>query len=820
MLDNFFRDLRHAFRMFARNPASTTIIVVTLALAIAANTAVFSVISAIFLRPLPGIADPGRLVSLYRIQNAQTFDDMGYPDYRDYRDRNQTLRGLAAHSPLPLSFTHESPERLIGDLVTGNYFDVLGVRPAAGRLLVEDDDSAVVISHGLWQRKFGGSQGVIGAKIEVNGYPFTIAGVAANGFRGTMLSLPLDVWAPLRAQPRLNPRLSSEIMENRASGWLMLFGRLKPSLSVEQVGSEIKTIAAQLAQAYPVTNDKRSVRVAAGVGTYPDDRAEVTSLLVLLSGAVALLLLIACANVAGMLLLRSIGRTREIAIRLATGATPGRLLVQLLTEGCTLAVMAGGLGILLAAWATQAIVASSRGGATSLVRHAGAGIDTTVFAFALAASIATGILVSLAPALQSLKVDLTDSLKSGSAGSGFGRARLRSVLVSGQVALSLVLLASAGLLLGGLYRIVTANPGFDASNIAMAAVDLNLEQYSEDRGRAFYRELLGRLKATPGVVSASVAFSVPPTEWPGAVSIFHPGQEPSTTELQGREFEIGLRVNINHISPDYFRTLGIPLLQGRDFADRDRPNAPGVVVVSQSLAQKMWPGENPIGKRVAYPMWQGPRRPPFEVIGVARDVKHLALTREAPLLMYVPVFQEYDGRARIVVRTMSDSAAGIAMIQRAVAATDKNIAVYASETGSQHSADSLWQQRMAASWIAAFGSMALLLAAIGLHAVVAQSVAQRTREVGIRIALGASPRSVAALVVKQGMLLALAGVAMGVPAALAFNRLVESRAAAIGGSDPWILVAIAVLLMSVMLASCWIPARRAARIDPMQALRS
>lgn len=820
MLDNLFCDLRYAFRMFARNPASTSIMVVTLALAIAANTAVFSVISAIFLRPLPGIADPDSLVSLYRMQNGQTFDNLGYPDYRDFRDRNQTLLGLAAHSPLPLSFTHESPERLIGDLVTGNYFDVLGVRPAAGRLLIQHDDTAVVISHGLWQRKFGGSHSAIGAKIELNGYPFTIAGVAANGFRGTLLALPIDVWAPLRAQPRLNPRLSRTIMENRASGWLMLFGRLKPLQTVEQAASEIKTISAQLAQAYPVTNDKRSVRVAAGVGTYPDDRAEVSSLLVLLSGAVALLLLIACANVAGMLLLRSIGSTREIAIRLATGATPRRLLVQLLTEGCTLALMAGGFGVLLAAWATQAIAASSQGAATSLVRNAGAGIDITVLAFALAASIATGILVSLANATQSCRVDLTDSLKSGSASSGFGRGRLRSVLVSGQVALSLVLLASAGFLLRGLYRIVTANPGFDASNIAMAAVDLNLEQYSEDRGRAFYRDLLGRLQAMPGVVSASVAFSVPPTEWPGAVSIFPPGLEPSAAELQGREFELGLRVNINHISPDYFGTLGIPVFQGRDFTDGDRANAPGVVIVSQSLAKKMWPGENPIGKRIAYPAWQGPRRPPFEVIGVARDVKHLALTREAPLFMYVSVFQEYDGRARILVRTTADPTTGIAMIQRTVAATDKNVAVYAPETGRQHSADSLWQQRMAASWIAAFAGMALLLAAVGLYAVIAQSVALRTREVGIRVALGASPRSVAALVIKQGSLLASAGIAVGIPAAVAFNRLVESRVALIGGSDPWGLIAITLLLMSVMLASCWIPARRAARIDPMCALRS
>jgi putative ABC transport system permease protein len=819
MLDNLWRDLRYTFRMFAKSPGFTAIILATLALGIAANTAVFSVVSAILLRPLPGISEPDRLVSLYRVQNGQTFDNMGYPDYRDYRDRNQSLAGLAAHSAVALSFNSGTPERLIGDLVTVNYFAVLGVRPAAGRLLVEDDDSAAVISYSLWQRKFGASASAIGAKVELNGYPFTVVGVADKGFRGTVVSLPFEVWVPLRTQPRTFSRLSSGIFENRSSGWLSLFGRLKPGVDARQADVEIRTIATQLAHAYPLTNGKRTAAAAAGVGMYPDDRAEVGGLLALLSGAVALLLLIACANVAGMLLLRAMGRTREMAIRLATGATRKRIVCQLLTEGSVLALIAGAIGVLLAAWATQAVVASSEGTAPSLVRHAGANINGTVLAFTLLATIATGLLVALAPAMQSLKVDLTSSLKSGLPGSGFRGTRLRSVLVAGQVALSLVLLSGAGLLLRGLHRIVTADAGFDSNSIAMAAVDLNLERYSEERGQAFYREVLDRLNAMPGVVSGSLAFSIPPTEWPGAVSIFHPGQEPPQDVLQGHEFEIGLRVNINRVSPNYFRTLRVPLLEGRDFTDRDRVGAPGVVIVSHQVAQKMWPGENPIGQRIAYPLWAGPRRPPFEVIGVARDVRHLALTSEAPLLMYVPLAQEYDGRVRVVVRTAGNRD-GIAMIQRAVAATDKNVAVYAAETGAQHSADSLWQQRMAASWIGAFSFMALLLAAVGLYAVIAQSVAQRTREVGIRIALGANRSSVAALVVKQGLLLALAGIAVGVPAAIGFNSLVRRYLAGIDGSDPGGFAVISIFLVLVMLSACWIPARRASRIDPMQALRS
>ena len=819
MLDNLWRDLRYTFRMFARSPGFTAIVVATLALGIAANTAVFSVVSAILLRPLPGISEPDRLVSLFRVQNGQTFDNMGYPDYRDYRDRNQALAGLAAHCAVALSFNSGTPERLIGDLVTGNYFDVLDVRPAAGRLLVEDDDSAAVISYSLWQRKFGASASAIGAKVELNGYPFTVVGVTEKGFRGTVVSLPFEVWVPLRTQPRTFSRLSSGIFENRSSGWLSLFGRLKAGVDARQADVEIRTIATQLAHAYPLTNSKRTAAAAGGVGMYPDDRAEVGGLLALLSGAVALLLLIACANVAGMLLLRAMGRTREMAIRLATGATRKRIVCQLLTEGSVLALIAGAIGVLLAAWATQAIIASSEGTAPSLVRHAGASINGTVLAFTLLATMATGLLVALAPAMQSLKVDLTNALKSGLPGSGFRGTRLRSVLVAGQVALSLVLLSGAGLLLRGLHRIVTADAGFDSNNIAMAAVDLNLERYSEERGQAFYREVLDRLNAMPGVVSGSLAFSIPPTEWPGAVSIFHPGQEPPQDVLQGHEFEIGLRVNINRVSPNYFRTLRVPLLEGRDFTDRDRVGAPGVVIVSQQVAQKMWPGENPIGQRIAYPQWAGPRRAPFEVIGVAREVRHLALTSEAPLLMYVPLAQEYDGRVRVVVRTAGNRD-GIAMIQRAVAATDKNVAVYTAETGAQHSADSLWQQRMAASWIGAFSFMALLLAGVGLYAVIAQSVAQRTREVGIRIALGANRSSVAALVIKQGLLLAAGGISLGLPAAIGFNSLVRRYLAGIDGSDPGGLAVISIFLVVVMLSACWIPARRASRIDPMQALRS
>ena len=820
-LGNLGRDMRYTLRAFAKSFGSSAVIVATLALGIAASTAVFSIVGAIFLAGPPGIADASRLVSFYRVESRQTFDNLGYPDYRDFRDRGRSFTGIAAHAPAAVSFkpSRGVAERLIVDLVTPNYFDVLGARAAAGRLLAVTDDSAVVISYPLWQTKFGGDPGAIGSNINLNGSQFAVIGVAEKGFRGTDISLPIAIWVPLKNQPRILGRLSAGIFENRSAGWMQMFGRLKPSVAFPQASAEVATLSAQLARAYPLSNGSRTVAITPGVGSYPDDRAEVSGLLTLLSGAVALQVLIACANVAGLLLLRAMSRTREIAIRLATGATRLRIVAQLLTEGLTLALISGTAGVLLAVWLTP-IILNAPGTAPSLLRQAGTRVDGKVLLFAFLATVLTGVLVALAPSVQSLRVDLIHSLKSGLPGSGSRRARMRSALVAGQIALSLVLLASAGLVLRGFQRILAANPGFNDANVGMTAVDLTIQGYSEDRGRQFFREVLKRLDSTPGIVAASLAFSVPPTEWPGAVSIFRPGQEPPPDVLRAREFELGFRVNINHISPGYFQTLKIALLAGRDFDSRDRTGAPNVAIVSRTLANKMWPGEDPIGKQIVYPPLDGTSRAPWEVIAVAGDVKHLALTSEAPPMLYVPVFQEYDGRTRILARSTSDPRSALAAIQRAIAAADGNVAAYSPQTGPEHSRDSLWQQRMAANWITAFGLIALLMAAVGLYSVIAQSVAQRTREVGIRMALGANPRTITAMVIRQGMQLALVGFAIGLPAASVFGRLAHSYLAGIEATDWPGAISISVLLAAVMLGACWIPARRAAATDPTEALRS
>jgi predicted permease len=810
------QDLQHAVRLLRKNPGFTIVAILTMALGIGANTTVFSVVNAILLRPLPGIAEPGRLVSLSRIQDGNFFDNFGYPDYLDYRDRGRSFAGLAGFCTAPLSLTTDSTSRVYGELVTDNYFDVLGVKPAVGRLLGSGDGQVAVISYGMWRERFGGTPEIAGTRIVLNGAPFTIVGVASPGFRGTAVDESFDVWVPISTQPVTLARMSEGILENRAAGWIQIFGRLKRGVPVRQADAELRTIAAQLAAAYPQTNRNRTVSAAGGVGMYPDDRAEVSGLLALLAGSVALLLAIACANVAGLFMVRAARRSREMAVRLAVGAGRWRLIRQLLAEGIVLALAAGAVAILMAQWAAVQIAAFS--GSASLLHRVDLSdmiIDGRVLAFTLGACLVTGLLFAMVPAIQSSHVDVASTLKNGSAGAGVRRSRFRATLVVSQVVLSFILVSASATIVRDLHRLITGNPGFETRNVAMASVDMSTLPHFEERGLAFYRQLLERLPGVPGVVSASLAATVPPQAISGRVSIFYPGQEPTPEVLRGREFELGLRVDLNRIAPRYFETLGIPLLRGRDFTDRDH----GVAIVSKKLADQLWPGEDAVGKRIAWPVPGGIARPPFEVIGVVADAKSRSLITGAPLLMYVPVLSEYDSRARIVVRTKSDPANVLAGIERVARNIDKDVPIYHPETMAAHTADSLWQQRTAATWIGAFSLLALILAAVGLYGVIAQSVAQRTRELGIRMALGAAPASVSRLVLREGMTLAVAGTALGVPAALAAVRVMRRMVEGIGGTDLAILASVGVLLGVVTLAACWIPARRAARVDPVVALR-
>jgi predicted permease len=842
-LETLFQDVRYALRMLKKNPGFTAIAVLTLALGIGANTAVFSLVSAVLLSPMPGIANPQQLVSLFRMQKNDPFGVSGYPDYLDYRDRNHSFSGLAAHASAWMNLGTGTPERIVGDVVTGNYFSVLGVRPTLGRLIVPDDDAkrdadpVVVLSYSFWQRKFGASRAVLGSKVVLNGYPFTVVGVASRDFTGVLPELKTDVWMPMSMLHEGFPSSrGGHYFEERAWGWLGIFGRRKLGVSFEQAQTDMRVVAQQLALAYPITNTGHSVALARGVGIEPDERADLKNFLGLLFAAVGLLLLIACANIAGLFLVRATGRRREISVRLALGATRRRLIRQLVTEGLFLSLVSGALGLILAPWIIRVSVHYAQ--PTSVIRDSNVNPDASVLVFTLLVSILAGVAFTALPALRSSSPDVLTSLKEGAPSSARNQSLLQRLLAAAQVGASFVLLIAAGLLFHNMHKILNSDPGFDTKNIFIASIDLTKQGYQKGnddsadsfrntdgqavngkRGDIFYHQLFERLAHLPEVSSASLSTSVPPNPWPGGASVFHPGEEPPQNLLRGQEFQRGLRVNIVNVSPHYFRTLGIPLMQGRDFDLGDDETAPGKAIVSRNLAERMWPGENVIGKRISWPTVEGPPRPPLEIVGVVADCKYLSLTEPPPLILYVPLFQNYSGGVTIALHTTLLPGVALAELRRAIADLDRTLPLFETKTIQEQVGFSVWQQEMASSLIGAFGMLAVFLAALGLYGVIAHSVSQRTHEIGIRMALGAQPGQVLRMVVREGMLLTATGVAGGIVAALGLTRFMASLLFGISPTDPLTFASIAILLTVVALLACYIPARRAMRVDPMIALR-
>lgn len=842
-IEQLSQDIRFALRILRKSPGFTAVAILTLALGIGANTGMFSLINAVLLQPLPGIANPRRLVSLFRMQKNNPFSVMGYPDYVDYRDRCRSFSGLAAHSATWMNLGSGTPERIIGDVVTGNYFSVLGVRPALGRLIVPGDDAkrgaspVAVLSYSLWQRKFGASRSILGTTIHLNGYPFTVVGVASQNFTGVLSTIRADVWVPMSMLDEAMPTsVGQHYFEERAWGWLRVFGRLKGATSFEHAQAEIDTIARELQLAYPTTDTGHTVALERGVGIDPDDRASLTSFLALLFGAVGLLLLIACANIAGLLLVRGTGRQREIGVRLALGATRQRLIRQLVTEGLLMSLASGALGLILAPWIITIAIRYAQ--PASVIRDSNVSPDTGVLAFTLLVSILAGVAFSALPALRCSSPDILKSLKEGTPSNRRSQSFLQRLLAAAQVSASFLLLIAAALLFRDMHRILNADPGFDTSNIFLASIDLTKQGYQNGNGSSvgalrgqdgeysngkraelFYHQLSVRLAKLPEVLSASLSTSIPPNPWPGAVSVFRPGEEPTQQVLRGQELQRGLRVNIVTVSPNYFQTLGIPLMQGRGFTWEDNENAPGRAIISRNLAERMWPGENAIGKRISWPSLVGPPRAPLEIVGVAADCKYLSLTEPAPLIMYVPLFQNYSGRATIALHTALPPGVALAELRGAVAGLDKTLPVFETQSMQDHVAFSVWQQKMASSLVGAFAVLAIFLATIGIYGVIAHSVSQRTHEIGIRMALGAQRAQVLRMVIWEGMLLALAGIAGGVVAAVALGRILGSLLFEIRTNDPATFIGVAALLMLVAILACCIPARRAVKVDPMVALR-
>lgn len=824
MINGILQDVRYALRGMRRSPGFAVVCIATLALGIGANTAIFAAMNGVLLRPVPGVANPRELVTLKRLQKNNPDYGFGYPDYLDYVKQNQSFAGLAGHCRTRLTLTHDhgATELAIGELVSGNYFSVLGIQPAVGRLIAPSDvqtegDSAVaVLSYGIWQRELGADRDVVGKTIQLNGGSFVVVGVAAKDFSGSVMGSPTDVWVPFTMQPVAIPRMSKGILASRNAGWVGIFGRPKPGMRLTEARSELQTIAARLAEAYPESNEHRSVDVVPSFGMDPDDRGTLERFFALLLASVGLLLLIASSNVANLLLSRSEGRRREIAMRLALGAGRGRLIRQLLTEGVLMAVLGGGLGLLLAPWMASLMLAFRQ--PLYAMRNVQTGVDVRVVGFTALVAGLTGILFALAPALQASRPDLVVALKENTSGGG-RRSRLRDVLVSAQIAISMLLLLVAGVTVHRMQRIVSLDPGFATNGIVFLSVSPSIRGYSEEQGQRFYDEVLKRVESVPGVQSASLAATVPPNDFSSRIGLFHEGQAPARDYLAGHEFELGLRVDMNNVAPGYFRTMGIPILQGRDFSAQDKSGSPVVAIVSRKLAERFWPGESAVGKRFEWPSVAGDARPPIEVVGVAADAKYRSLIADPQLLMYLPEFQNYGATENLVVRTAAEPAAALPEIRRAIAAVDKNMPTFGEKAISEQIADSLWQQRMASALLGSFSFLAVVIAAVGLYAVVAYWVGQRRQEIGVRMALGARPRDVLRLVVMHGAKLALIGIAIGTAVSLGVSGTVSSFLFGTQSTDVAATIFIASLLSTVAILASYLPARRAMRMDPVSALR-
>jgi predicted permease len=823
-LATVFRELRYALRTLRRSPAFLAIAITTLALGIGGATAVFTVIKGSLLRPLPGVADPERLVTVERVQPTITVAEFSVPDARDLNEHTTALSGLAGFNGTSMSIQDSAgSDRVWVSFVTHNFFEVMGVRAARGRLFgsvgrgatTGESDQVVVLAHALWRSRYGGSPSVIGSTVELNDHTYTVIGVTPPGFVGGMAIYPMEMFIPLGAGSRASPALGDVDLVTRRYGLLRLVGRLAPGKGVEDAQRDLARIAAQLEAEYAM-NRGRSVQVLPRVGMTAEERVQMSRVPRLLAMGVALLLLIACGNVATLSLIRSSARRRELATRLALGASRAALVRQVALEGVVIAAGAGLLGVLLAG-----LLVESATLVNTVVSMQGLNLqmDRRVLAVALAASTLTAVLVSLMPAVRTWRVPAGAVLKDGG-----GAVRRRSAgqrtLVAAQVGASLVLLAAAAMVFTSFNRALAVHDGFDPRGLTDARLEANASPSDTARQLAFYQAVLARARSDAGVEAAALTTTVPPFQWATRATVFRRGEEPPPHALAGRELELGVRVLAVTVSADFFTVMRIPLLGGRAFTDGDDARVEPVAIVSNGLAEALWPGRNPLGQYVAWPVVEGPPRAPVRVVGVVADTRDVELGGESPLAMYVPYAQHPGSYVLLLLRGRGGTAVSEPALRRIVAAVDPNAVVMGGRTLDDRLRAEVRPQRTASAWIGVFGGIAMLLACIGLYGVVAQGVLQRTRELAVRSAIGATPRSILATVLGDGMRLAAIGGMLGAIGVVASLRVVRSMFVGVGTVD---LVSaskvVGVLALAVLVAS-YLPARRAARLNPMDALRS
>ncbi len=813
------QDLRYALRTLRKSPSFTVVAVLSIALGIGANTAIFTLLDAVMLRTLP-VVEPERLVFIHSDRGGSTNADYSYPKYAAFRDRSEVFDGLAAQTPISLALASEGPAQQVeGEAVTGNYFSVLGVAAASGRFFDAAEDRGgvgvpvVVLSHRLWLSAFGGDVRALGRTVRLGGQPFTVIGLAPDRFHGLRRGVHADFWIPLSQYRAVTG--DDYIAEPRVS-WLVLIGRLRRPLTREGAEAALAPFTDGFRADRTFGESERVFLTDARKGALGDVSDMATPLKILM-GAVAILLLIACANVANLLLARARVRSREIAVRLSIGATRSRITRQLLTESLLLSVMGAALGLLIAVWGVDLL--SQFRPPTGASIAVDAGVDARVLAFTAVIAIATGLLFGLAPALQLRSYDLASRLKDGSAPRVAGRFSMRSVIVTAQLSLSLVLLFGAGLLGRSLRHLANLDVGFAARDALVADIDLTSRQYTAQEGAQFYRELLARLRTVPGVVSATAATTV----WP------HPygSRLEDDLELEGyapASPDELVAFDINRVGPDYFEATETPILLGRAFDARDfEGGAARVAIINQAMARRYWPGQNPVGKQIR-PRSLGPGQPqgqrpsPIEIVGVTGDGKYRSL-REAPTFVFFSPLPGSSAFAKIIVRTRGEPSVVAADVRRVVAQLDAGVPVYNVRTMRDHVALALSQDRMAALLTSLFGVSALILAAVGLYGVVSYFVAQRTREIAVRIALGARRSDVVGLVVRRVLRLVMVGLVAGVASAFAVARALESVLFGLSPTDPLTFAGATTVLAAVALVASYLPARRAAALDPNAALR-
>jgi len=819
-MGTLLQDLRYAFRMLVKNPGVTAVVVLSLGLGIGANTTIFSMVNALLFRP-PAVSDPGRLADVW-LHNKKAsgalngYYPLNFPDYAYYRDHNSAFSGLAAAAgdgTVVVWNRDGQGEALQGLLVSANYFSVLGVHLEAGRGFLPEEDQAggahavALVSRSFAKRRLGGDGAALTATLTLNGRACSVVGVVPDSFHGVMISSALDVWLPMGMQKTFSPSLD---LGSRNEFFLEGIGRMKPGVTWPQARANLLVLSQQLAQAYPET-DKDFEALAYGATAIPGPyRGFISLITAALMAVVGLVLLIACANAANLLLAQASARWREMAVRSALGAGRWRLLRQSLTESVLLGCLGGAAGLLVAGLAVPLLLRLKPPGIPIAFE---APIDWRVLAFTLAAGVLAGIVFGLAPALRASRLDVVSRLKDGTTGAGQSRSRLRSVLVTAQVAVCLVLLIGAGLCLRSLANAQSIDPGFDSRNALVASLDLETLGYNEARGRALYQSLLERLAAVPGVRSASMADIMPLGTAETTEGITIEGSKAAAP----RPGEPGLAVDSVVVAPGYFRAMGIPLLHGRDFDIRDNKDAPKVVIINDVLARRCWPGQDPLGGRIS--RGEGKDRTTAEVIGVVKSGKYRTLGEDPAPFMYNPYGQAYIPRMHVIVRTAGDSAAALDGMRRAVQELDPHLALYDVETFQQLMLLPLFPAHAAGLLLGAFGSLALLLAMAGLYGVMSYLVVQRTREVGIRMALGARGGDVLKLVVGNGMRLTLAGVTIGLAGAFAVTRLLSSLLYGIRPTDFATFALVSLALAGVACLASYIPARRATKVDPMVALR-